>query len=61
MVCWCWLSTAKQPAAEEVTAASAFADMQNEDKRNAMEVVMEQKAGKKQFEQESEDKEKLES
>ncbi len=43
------------------TAASAFADMQNEDKRNAMEVVIEMKSGKKQFEQESGDKEKLES
>ncbi len=30
-------------------ASSGFADFQNQDKRNAMETVVEMKAGKKQF------------
>jgi hypothetical protein len=30
-------------------ASSSFADFQNQDKRNAMETVIEMKAGKKQF------------
>lgn len=30
-------------------AASVFSDFQNQDKRNAMETVIEEKAGKKQF------------
>ena len=40
------------------TGASAFSDFQNQEKRNAMETVIEEKAGKKRFEQESGDKEK---
>ncbi len=36
--------------------ASVFADMQNQEKRNAMETVIEMKGGKKQFEQESGEK-----
>lgn len=35
------------------TGASVFSDFQNQEKRNAMETVIETKAGKKQFEQES--------
>ncbi|MEW6061798.1 MAG: hypothetical protein AB1600_07650 [Bacteroidota bacterium] len=38
-------------------ATSAFTDMQNEDKRKAMETVIETQAGKKRFEQESGKKE----
>ncbi|MFA6456135.1 MAG: hypothetical protein WCW40_04875 [Bacteroidota bacterium] len=34
-------------------ATSVFSDMQNQEKRNAMETVIEEKAGKKRFEQES--------
>ncbi|MBI2428485.1 MAG: hypothetical protein HYV29_06755 [Ignavibacteriales bacterium] len=39
-------------------ATSVFSDMQNEDKRKAMETVIEEAAGKKRFEQESGEKEK---
>ncbi len=35
-------------------ATSVFADMQNQEKRNAMETVMEEKAGKKRFGQTNE-------
>ncbi|MFA6469618.1 MAG: hypothetical protein WCW35_12025 [Bacteroidota bacterium] len=34
-------------------ATAIFSDMQNQEKRNAMETVIEEKAGKKRFEQES--------
>lgn len=36
-------------------ATSVFADMQNQEKRNAMETVIEEKAGKKRFGQTNED------
>ncbi|MCK9409880.1 MAG: hypothetical protein M0R68_12190 [Bacteroidetes bacterium] len=37
------------------TAASVFSDMQNQEKRNAMETMIDEKAGKKRFEQETGD------
>ncbi len=37
-------------------ATSVLADMQNQEKRNAMETVIEEKAGKKRFGQKTEEK-----
>jgi hypothetical protein len=45
--------TKKISGGSSATGASAFSDFQNQEKRNAMETVIEQKAGKKRFEQES--------
>ncbi|MDD8018537.1 MAG: hypothetical protein PHP42_09210 [Bacteroidota bacterium] len=42
-------------------AMSEFGNLQNQEKRNAMETVIDEKAGKKRFEQESGEKEKLDS
>ena len=42
------------------TAASSFSDFQNQEKRNAMEIVIEEKAGNIKHEDESGEKEKLE-
>lgn len=49
----------KMPKSEgNFAATSVFSDMQNQEKRNAMETVIEEKAGKKRFKQESGEKEK---
>ncbi len=39
----------KMSGSGNFAATSALADMQNQDKRNAMETVIEEKAGKKRF------------
>lgn len=45
----------KMSSSGNFAATSVFADMQNQEKRDAMETVIEEKAGKKWFEQESGD------
>jgi len=46
----------KMSSSGNFAATSVFADMQNQEKRNAMETVMEEKEGKKQFGQETDEK-----
>lgn len=58
LLLWWIINSKMSSGGGSVTGASAFADFQNQDKRNAMETVIETKAGKKQFEQESGEKEK---
>ncbi len=45
----------KMSSTGNFAATSALADMQNQDKRNAMETVIEEKAGKKRFGQETDE------
>jgi len=42
----------KMSSTGNFAATSVLADMQNQEKRNAMETVIEEKAGKKRFDQE---------
>ncbi len=56
---WMIINSKMSDGGGSATGASAFSDFQNQEKRNAMETVIEEKAGKKRFEQESGDKEKL--
>ncbi|MFA5831968.1 MAG: hypothetical protein WDA22_00695 [Bacteroidota bacterium] len=46
----------KMSSSGNFAATSVFADMQNQEKRNAMETVIEEKEGKKRFEQETGEK-----
>jgi Na+-transporting methylmalonyl-CoA/oxaloacetate decarboxylase gamma subunit len=43
----------KMSSTGNFAATSVFADMQNQEKRNAMETVIDEKAGKKRFERET--------
>jgi hypothetical protein len=56
---WMIINFTMNDGGGSATGASVFSDFQNQEKRNAMETVIEEKAGKKRFEQESGDKEKL--
>ena len=50
---WWIINSKMSSGGGSATGASAFSDFQNQEKRNAMETVIEMKGGKKQFEQES--------
>jgi len=52
---WWIINSKMSDGGGSVTGASVFSDFQNQEKRNAMETVIETKEGKKQFEQESGD------
>ncbi len=45
----------KMSSTGNFAATSVFADMQNQEKRNAMETVIEEKAGKKRFGQKNDE------
>ncbi|MEW5800334.1 MAG: hypothetical protein AB1728_15145 [Bacteroidota bacterium] len=61
LLLWAIINKKMTSGGGNFAATSAFTDMQNEDKRKAMETVIEEAAGKKRFEQESGEKEKPES
>lgn len=55
LLVWAIISGRMSGSGGNFAATSVFSDMQNEEKRNAMETVIEEKQGSKRFEQETED------
>ena len=60
LLLWSIMSNKMPKSGGNFAATSVFSDMQNQEKRNAMETVIEEKARKKRFEQENGEKEKPE-
>jgi hypothetical protein len=58
LLLWAIINKKMTNSGGNFAATSVFSDMQNEDKRKAMETVIEEAAGKKRFGQESGEKEK---
>lgn len=58
LLLWMIINNKMSDSGGSATGASVFSDFQNQEKRNAMETVIDEKAGKKRFEQESGEKEK---
>jgi FtsZ-interacting cell division protein ZipA len=58
LLLWAIINKKMTNSGGNVAATSVFSDMQNEDKRKAMETVIEEAAGKKRFGQESGEKQK---